>query len=835
MNVFDWLPREGGIVLSWWALVTAAGIGVMPLSFRVLRCLPDRGYTLARALGLLLTGFVFWLLASFGFIRNTPGSMILAWVIVLVAGLVLYLREPIDLREWWRENRRVVLVGEVLFFVLLFTWAIFRAHQNAITFTEKPMELAFLSSVMRSEVFPPADPWLSGYAISYYYFGYVIAGMLSLLSGISSTVGFNMTSALLFALTGIGAFGVVYNLVRSRANGAGEPKQSAAIWTGIIGMVFVVLLGNFQLALVEVPYQTNAASQEYLAFWDMNERQNQIGGQGSADLNEWDNWWWFRSARVLNDRNFDGSREEVIDEFPQFSFLLSDNHPHVLSLPFAVLALGLALNVVLGRRKPNWSETVLYGLVIGGLIFLNTWDGPIYAAAIIGADAVRRLIRHGRLTVDDLLGLFGLGALLLVVALVAYLPFIIPFRSQAAGIVPNLVYPTLFRQFFVNFGPLLLILAPFLAVELWRGRGTLNWRFAIQTGLIVLGALMLVLVLFSFVGYVIPALRDQVGGFIESNGGLERVLSLALSKRLTHSLTALVLTLGVILVLARLFPRARRSSFAEPETSTAPMYPPATGFALLLVGIGLMLTLTPEFVYLRDNFSTRMNTVFKFYYGAWLVWSVAAAYAVYTIVSDHQLKRPALALRAAFVGGLAVVMTLGLMFPVAGVYHRAVVEAGRTFGEIPITLDGGPSFTWADDYQVAMCLGTLVEGNDVTVAQAVGGQYHGEFGTVATLTGLPVLLNWVGHQQQWRGVEGYAQLSGTRDADLQTLYTSPTWRDSAIMIGRYGIDYVVFGTIERSTFGAENEIKFLDNLEVICESGSSRIYRVTPDTVLFSQ
>ena len=65
----------------------------------------------------------------------------------------------------------------------------------------KPMQLAFLSSVMRSEVFPPADPWLSGYAISYYYFGYVIAGMLSLLSGISSTVGSNMTSALLFALT----------------------------------------------------------------------------------------------------------------------------------------------------------------------------------------------------------------------------------------------------------------------------------------------------------------------------------------------------------------------------------------------------------------------------------------------------------------------------------------------------------------------------------------------------------------------------------------------------------------------------------------------------------
>jgi YYY domain-containing protein len=834
VNVFDWLPREGGIVLSWWALVTAAGIGVLPLSFRLLRCLPDRGYTLARALGLLLTGFVFWLLAMFGFIRNTPGSMILAWVIVLVAGLIVYLRDPIDLRAWWRENRAVVIVGEVLFFVLLFAWAIYRAHQNAITFTEKPMELAFLSSVMRSEVFPPADPWLSGYAISYYYFGYVIAGMLSKLSGITSTIGFNMTAALLFALTGIGAFGVVYNLVRSRANGSGEPKRSAAIWTGIIGMIFVVLLGNFQLALVEVPYQTNTAPQEYLAFWDMNERQNQIGGPGSADLNDWGNWWWFRSARVLNDRNFDNSREEVIDEFPQFSFLLADNHPHVLSLPFAVLALGLALNVILSGRKPNRSETVLYGLVIGGLIFLNTWDGPIYAAALLGAEAVRRLIRTGRLTLDDLLSVFWLALTLVVVAVVAYLPFIISFRSQAAGVVPNLVYPTLFRQFFIMFGPLLLILAPFLVLELWRGWGTLNWRFAIRTGVIVLGGLILLLVLFSVVGYVIPALRNQVGGFIESNGGLGRVVSLAVSKRVTHSLTALVLTLGVILVLARMFPR-RSLSLGNPAAAVAPIYPPATGFALLLVGLGLMLTLTPEFVYLRDNFSTRMNTVFKFYYGAWLVWSVAAAYAVYTIVSDHQLMRPPVSLRAVFIGGLALVMAFGLMFPVAGVYHRAIVEAGRTFSEVPVTLDGGPSFTWADDYQVALCLGEQVEGNDVTVAQAVGGQYHGEFGTVATLTGLPVLLNWVGHQQQWRGVEGYAELGGTRDADIQTLYTSPTWRDTAILLNQYGVDYVVFGTIERSTFGAESEIKFLDNLDIVCETGGSRIYRVTPEAIQFSQ
>jgi len=828
VNVFDWLPREGGIVLSWWALVTVAGIGVLPLAFRLLGCLPDRGYTLARALGLLLTGFVFWLLASFGFLRNTPGSMILAWIIVLAVGVILYLRDPIDLRAWWRENRRVVVIGEVLFFVLLFGWSIYRAHQNTLYATEKPMELAFLSSVMRSQTFPPADPWMAGYAISYYYFGYVIAGMLALLSGISSTIAFNMTNALLFALTGVTAFGVVYNLVRSRGDSS---KQGAALWTGIIGMVFVVLLGNFQLPLVEIPYQTGTASEAYLDFMDLNERQTPITGEGRFDLSQWGDWWWFRSARVLNDFRFDGGREEVIDEFPQFSFLLADNHPHVLSLPFTVLALGLALNLLLTPRRPNTGETILYGLVIGGLIFLNTWDGPIYAALLVGADALRRLLKHRRLTGADWRGLIGFGAALVAVAVVAYFPFLVAFRSQAAGIVPNLQFPTQFQQFLVMFAPLLLILIPFLLVEAWRG--SMNWRGGIQLGLFVLGALILALLLLSLLAYLIPTLRDQILPFINENGGLERLLSLAITKRITHALTAIFLTAGLIVVLARLYPRFTTSKSDGDEVDHGG-YSAAAGFALLLIGMGILLTLTPEFVYLRDNFNTRMNTVFKFYYQAWVMWSIASAYAVYTILSDTELRRPSVPARAVFVGVLAVVFALGLMFPVAGIYHRSFVEFGRTYAPPPLTLDGGLSFTQADDYQVAMCLDALVEGNDVTVAQAVGPQYRGEYGLVGTLTGIPVLLNWIGHQHQWRGAT-YAEVAGSREPDLRTLYSSPTWRDTEIIITRYDIDYIVFGSAERNEFGAEAAIKFLDNLEIVCESGDSRIFRVPPDLVRFSE
>jgi uncharacterized membrane protein len=45
------------------------------------------------------------------------------------------------------------------------------------------MEFAFLNAVGRSATFPPVDPWLSGFAISYYYFGYVMTSVLARLSG----------------------------------------------------------------------------------------------------------------------------------------------------------------------------------------------------------------------------------------------------------------------------------------------------------------------------------------------------------------------------------------------------------------------------------------------------------------------------------------------------------------------------------------------------------------------------------------------------------------------------------------------------------------------------
>jgi len=914
MTIFmEWLSREGLIIFGWWLWITLAGIAVFPLCMRLLSGLPDKGYTLSRTVGMMLVTFVFWLLASYGFLDNSTGSIILSWMIIVVVSLLIYVRlgDVRDILEWWRENRVLFVVTEVLFFGLFFVWVIYRAHQNQILFTEKPMELAFMSAVQRSDSFPPNDPWMSGYAISYYYMGYVMSSMLSMLNGISSTIGFNLTIASQFALTGLTAFGVVYNLVRSRAFESAtqfrnsSASHSVAIGVGLLGMLFMVLMGNFQGVLIEAPYQSKSMPQSYFEFWGTQERSNFGENEFVQDADSvliddpasWTSWWWFRASRVLTDYNLDNTlppnwHAQPIDEFPAFSFLLADNHPHVLSLPFVVMVIGLMLNLLLVGRDPNRYEIMLYAVGVGALVFLNTWDGPIYLVGMVGADAVRRLMRHdkGRLDIEDWLHLVKLGAILTGILVIAYLPFLIGFRSQAGGILPNLLHPTAFRRFFIMLGPFVVILPVFLVTEAWRGTTfkEMNWRTGFSTsGLILLGLLIVMLVLTALSAFI-PTIQSYVQGFLNDWGGWDVVIPLLLQRRIEYGLTSLLLLLSIVLVIGRLFPNVQKAKLEENADAVNVTYPSATGFVLLLIAMGLMLTLIPEFFYLKDNFSTRINTIFKFYYQVWALWSIAGAYAVYSIIGDRGIPQLKFPLRLIF-GGITILVLLGgLMYSVFGIYHRSWIESGRNQtpanriysppenwenpvrlvsdgvrvvegtilysngnlndnpqafitrasqggivslrGEdiviLPLlTLDGGSTMIDRDDFVAVMCLSNLVEGDDAVVAEASRDAYNAQYGRVGALTGIPIVLGWENHERQWRGAT-YNEIAGTRREDLDKLYSHPQMDAVVEIIEKYNITYILYGSTERAQFGDTGERKFFNNLPIVCESDDSRVFFV---------
>ncbi|MDP7469647.1 MAG: DUF2298 domain-containing protein, partial [Dehalococcoidia bacterium] len=187
-------------IAQWYLWSQILFLPSLPIALLIFRRLPDRGYPLAKSLGLLLPAFLLWLAASLRLLPNTDGSLLLLWGLLLGAGLMVVWRCWGEVSAFFREQKRTVLATELLFLAAFLLWAVVRAYNPDIQYAEKPMDIGLLNAVLRNRFFPPADPWLSGVTVNYYYFGFVAASLPLRLSGLAPAVGYNLSLALFFAL-----------------------------------------------------------------------------------------------------------------------------------------------------------------------------------------------------------------------------------------------------------------------------------------------------------------------------------------------------------------------------------------------------------------------------------------------------------------------------------------------------------------------------------------------------------------------------------------------------------------------------------------------------------
>ena len=310
-------------LISWYILISLVGWLTLPLLHRLFSALGDRGYAFGRIFGLLLWGYIFWLLASLGILPNDSASILLALLVILFLSAVSLQRTGIEVfRSWLRQHLRLILIIELLFIFAFFSMAAVRAANPDITGTEKPMELAFINAIINSPTFPPHDPWLSGYAISYYYFGYVMVAMMAKLINVPGNVAFNLGIALVFALTAVGAYGIVYNLLVVIKDRFSLRGQSSISFMALFGPLFILLVSNVE-GFLEVLHargflwRTNEQGQLVSPFWEWLDIRNLTDPpvQPFSWLPTRYLWWW-RASRVLQDYDFQLNAREIIDEFP---------------------------------------------------------------------------------------------------------------------------------------------------------------------------------------------------------------------------------------------------------------------------------------------------------------------------------------------------------------------------------------------------------------------------------------------------------------------------------------------------------------------------------------
>jgi YYY domain-containing protein len=471
---------------------------------------------------------------------------------------------------------------------------------------------------------------------------------------------------------------------------------------------------------------------------------------------DWDYFW--ATSRVVRD---------TINEYPFWSLVFADLHAHVLAIPIFLLFAASALHFVrlhaepVARRWRRFGAAILLGFLAAAQALTNAWDVPLLTGLLVlipvaAAFAAPRLSPRA----------FARAAVGLAAAAgSAYLltrPLWVR-AGHAPGIGRNLEPSASGLDQLTVFG-----LFFFLALGWWlassserlRDRGVRRrWRW--------------VLVLAVAAGFGFLALRRP----------------------------DLFLACGVLIFLA---------AFAT--MSQAPEDRLTLGF--LATAFFLVLFCQRFFIY------DRMNTFFKLYVEAWLLFAMTTAVLVFR--------------RRSFRGTVdswALPAKAGLVVLVAGAAFTSVT-AGRAAVSRHFAPYSGPSLDGLryletlhpGEYRAVLWLRRNVAGTPV-VLEAQGPSYQ-DFGRISMLTGLPTVLGWDYHVKQRGNPE--TEIEARRQA-VRAAYTNPDAARIEGILRRYRVAYVYVGWLERKTYPVEGLRKFQTDrsrFQLVYENPETQIYRV---------
>lgn len=759
------------LVFQWWMATLVVGAAAIPITKRVFRGWWDDGYVFAKAIGLAFVTYLVWVGGSIHVLPFTRPIVIMAVLAIFLAGVLI---EKVFGQVPTANSRKSIATYaglEALFFGALVFWSYIKAHEPSIHGLEKFMDYGFMQSALNSRFFPPADMWYQGGTINYYYFGHVTSALLSRLSGIPLEYGFNLMLATLFAYTVSISFSIGYGLqkmahsltlMHSGSKKSPLPHQHRiheppdhrfsvrAIAGGLITAFLVSLAGNMQTVYAFTKgYTGEDVVPFWTVFWPLSEvlQKLPVGMQ---------TYWYANATRFI---------PFSIHEFPSYSFVVSDIHGHVLSLPFTLVFIAFLIhifhmrfnsiphNVGSGANRAgesmshgvNSPVTYLYelwplifaGVFSGILLMTNALDGPIYFGLFVfltvasrPAYTVFQKLLHPISSVSRSVSIglaVGVSAIALVVTI---LPFLSHFSSFVSGIAVNCP-----PQFLENskVGPVIFETvdkcqkSPFWMLYLL-------WGFFWFNGLILIGSIVSVRIIQATDG-----------------GKITAAMEIIRERRPIHTVLAL----------------------------------------LFVFSVGLIVF--PEFFYFKDIYPAhfRSNTMFKLGYQAFLMYAIISAYVIVTIVSERwgtKWKR-----------GVFLLLLVPQLFLVS-IYPYFSVRS--YFGELRsyVGLDG---LSWLrdqypDDYDVVLWFRSEVAGQqrDAVVLEADGDSYT-DYNRISAFTGIPTVIGWAVHEWLWRG--SYDVVAPRRE-DVRLIYEEADADTTRSLLRRYGVTHIVIGGIEREKY-----------------------------------
>jgi YYY domain-containing protein len=338
------MPDDGMRDILAWVLATEIlGLAVLPLLRAFFGNRRDAAL-LSRPLGLAIVAYLGWSLALVVPIGFRRVSLLIALGAVAAVSWIARrrttqaetgpnaaIRGPV----WGDEEK----LAAILFWVPTGIFLLIRAVGPAIVGAEKFMDLAFLNSIARYPGTPPADPWMSGQTINYYYWGYLLAAAQAKLSGVPPLVAYNLALATFAGFSFVTAACLGLRLSR------GDLK--VGVGAGFLSVFAGNLAGAFDA-------------------W---------ANPFAADFDYW------HASRVIGPDQF-----KTINEFPFFTFFHADLHPHLLAFPFFLAAFAVVHRWIqsgVPGTKKSWLWIFFVALVCGTARAANFWNLPAMAVLLL--------------------------------------------------------------------------------------------------------------------------------------------------------------------------------------------------------------------------------------------------------------------------------------------------------------------------------------------------------------------------------------------------------------------------------------------------------------------
>jgi YYY domain-containing protein len=702
-----------GPIFLWWLVLAGLGLVALPLTFRLFSARSNHGCAFARVVALLAVTYVAWVLGCLGIPYSTALTVAVVAFVALNLALAWVQRDA--LIDWLRgPGLRQLLVNEALWTAgfLFFAWQ--RSLQPQIVDQEKFMDFSFFNTLLRTESMPPQDPWMSGMTFNYYYFGYLIFANLARCFALPSFISYNLCVATIAGLAFAELCSIGLTLTRR-------------LWLGVLTGAFGIVLGNVD------------------GFLQLLEK----GGFTQFD--------YFRSTRIVG-------HDATINEFPYFTAIHGDLHPHFLVMPFTILLLGLLLDP---ERLRGFAErgvktfrdllsAAAIAFVLGTMVAISTWELPVGAMTTF-------LLLHRYLPLRPLFTkqriqlVVGVGALL-VAGYVFFLPFYLSFDAPQGGVGVKFASTSL-AEFLTVFGGLLAIPALFLAASSGP-------KLSLK-----------------------PEHRQLLGA------------TLALTIVIAYLAGNAVFPLMLAFVVAALV--------AAYATDDAEQRAP-----ILLILAASATLLACELVYIKDPYGEklyRMNTVFKLYLQSWLLLAVAGPWCLAQFLEAGWVT--ATMRRVALIAGGAAVL--------ASCAYPLGVTATRLHSRmLPATLDGNEYLQreHPDEFAAIQWIRQNVRGLPV-ILEASGNPYS-YYARFSSNTGLPTVMGWANHEGLWRSHE---EAVGKRQQEVTFMYNAAALADVQSLLDRYMVKYVVVGEVERKDYKTAGLQKF-EQLKAVFSQGGTTIY-----------